>query len=342
MDRVPLYLNRASAALILSVLSWPATAATFCASSTAQIQQALSTAQSNGEDDVVYIVVGTYLVGSELQYNAATSETFRINIIGGQPAGCSGPPDPAASTVLDGQELVRQLSVSAAGPVSIGYLSFVHGHPSQYAGGALNLANSSASATTTVFDNVFVANTGPISGGALFVSAVGDVYLWSNVMLANHGAGAWAAYLSDSGNTYVNGNTIVRNQSTGQSGLGAVDIAGTGEYWFANNIVWNNDAWDVYDQSGSVHYAYNDIGTMSGFPPLSQTHELSIDPDFSGFFGVSLAPASPLVNAGLDDPPGFAGGCCDPTHGPRIIGAHVDIGAYESDVLFRNGYEAGS
>lgn len=318
-------------------------AATFCVDNSAALATALTTAQSNNQDDTIDIVVGTYLLSSELQYVAAVAETHALYILGGHAPGCPGPPATSGVTVLDGQNMVRQLTIAAKGPVGLGYITFVHGHPTQYAGGALNLTNTSSTSATYVFSNVFVANKAADNntGGAMYVSSQGDVHLWSNAVYANSGSVS-AAYLSNTGNTYINGNTIVGNQLINHVGIGALDIAGTGHYWLANNILWNNESYDVFDQNGSVDYAYNDIGVMGNFPPLSISHELSVDPGFSGFFGVSLGPDSPLINAGLDNPPGGVGGCCDANHGPRLVGEHVDIGALESDVLFRNGYEPGT
>lgn len=318
-------------------------AATFCVDTSASLASALLTAQSNNQDDTIDVVVGTYPLGSELQYFAASGETHALYILGGQAPGCPGPPAATGNTVLDGQHLVRQLSITARGLVGLGYITFVNGHPTQYAGGALNLVNTSTTAATYVFSNVFLANKAADNntGGAMYVSSQGDVHLWSNALFGNSGSVS-AIYLSNDGNTYMNGNTIVSNQLINQTGLGALDLAGTGHYWLANNILWNNEGNDVFDQNGSVDYAYNDVGVMANFPPLSTSHELSVDPGFSGFFGVSLGPDSPLINAGLDNPPGGVGGCCDANHGPRVVGQHVDIGAIESDVLFRNGYEASS
>ncbi|MEO6249510.1 MAG: hypothetical protein ABIO59_02415 [Luteimonas sp.] len=315
-------------------------AATFCVDNSASLASALITAQSNSQDDTINVVVGTYLLGSELEYTAASGETYTLNIIGGHAPGCPGPPATSGNTVLDGQNLVRQLTIAAKGSVGLGYITFVHGYPTLYAGGALNLVNTSSTSATYVFSNVFVANKAADnnSGGSMYVSSQGDVHLWSNIVYANSGSAA-AGYLSCDGNTYINGNTFVGNQPINHVGLGGLDITGSGHYWLANNILWNNEGYDVFDQNGSVDYAYNDIGVIGNYPPLSTSHELSVDPGFTGFFGVSLAPDSPLVNAGFDNPPGGVGGCCDANHGPRVVGQHVDIGALETDVLFRNGYE---
>jgi hypothetical protein len=315
-----------------------ANAATSCVSTTAQLAAAINAAANNGQDDTIYLETGTYLLNSELQYFAAPSETFKLAIIGGFAPGCASGYASSGESTLDGQNVTRMLMISAQGEVDIGRITFAHGKPTQYFGGAVNLSNGSA-APMYIFSSTFVANqASPGSGGAIYLSSApqGDIYLWSNLFLANSGSGAGAIYAYSSGNTYVTGNTILSNTLVNHTGLGALDLTGNGTYWITNNILWNNEGNDVYDQVGHAHYANNDIGTMDGFAPLSESNDLNVDPGFVGFFSVSPGPASPLINAGLDTAPGGVGGCCDLTGDPRVQGKHVDIGAQESDVLFRD------
>jgi hypothetical protein len=316
-------------------------AATFCISNSSQLAPALTTAQSNGQDDTIYIQTGTFLLTSELFYYPVPSETYRLAIIGGQAPGCQSGYASSGDTVLDGQDANRILSISAYGEVDVGRITFQHGNPSQYFGGALSL--SAIGADLYVFANVFVANktADGKGGGALYVSpSPGDAFVWSNVFIANSSsAGAIYTGGAGAGNVYLTGNTIIANTQINHIGLaGGVDIANGGNTWMSNNIVWNNENADVYDQVGHARYANNDIGVRQGFVPLSVANEFSVDPKFDGFFSLRPTPDSPMVNAGLDTPPGGVGGCCDPAGDDRTQGKHVDIGAYETDVLFRDGY----
>ncbi len=328
--------HQCTAALVLFGMAHTVHAATACVSNTAQLALALSAAQSNGENDSIYLETGNYLLGAELQYIAPASETYDLTLHGGYAAntGCHVRASTGAS-VLDGLGSVRPLYISANGRVNISNLTFQNGKPSQYAGGALNLSGPYLDVESNVFVNNEPApgNT----GGALYMYSPSVIVLKSNLFLANSGTGAGAVYLVGDGTVDVNNNTLIANTLV-NGGLGALDLVGAGHYNLSNNIVWNNDGADVYDQSGAADYWHNDIGLMGGYPPLSETGDISVAPDFEGFFSFRPAPASLLVNAGLDTPLGGIG-ATDAGGGVRLIGRHVDIGAYESDVLFRDGLE---
>jgi len=329
-----------AAALLACVAATQACAAVFCVATPLALSQAMLTAENNAQDDTIRLVVGTYTLSSEIGYYADAGETYKLTILGGFDPGCASGSAAAGATVIDGQDATRIFTISARGDVDIGRITFANGKPTQYFGGALNLATTGGD--IHVFDNVFVSNQSPAGagGGALYVYNVAghSAYLWSNLLLANTSSGG-AIYAGNEGSLYVTGNTIVANTVFNHIGLtGGIDLAGTGHCWITNNILWNNESNDVYDQAGHTDYANNDIGTKDGFAPLSESNDLNVDPGFSGFFSFLPGPTSPMVNAGLDAAPGGIGGCCDASSGPRKLGTHVDIGAYEVDLVFRDSF----
>src|SRR5947208_2697856 len=121
-----------------------ANAATSCVSTSAQLATAISAAANNGQDDTIYLETGTYLLNSELQYFAAPTETFKLAIFGGFAPGCASGYASTGDSTLDGQDVTRMLTISAQGEVDIGRITFEHGKPTQYAGGAVSLSNGSA------------------------------------------------------------------------------------------------------------------------------------------------------------------------------------------------------
>ncbi|MCK4426767.1 MAG: hypothetical protein KAV69_08450, partial [Deltaproteobacteria bacterium] len=84
-----------------------AQAATFCVSDAAGLHDALSQAASNGEDDIIQIVQGTY-VGNFIY---ASTEAFGVTIEGGYTTCASREVDPA-NTVLDGDAAGNVLVLS--------------------------------------------------------------------------------------------------------------------------------------------------------------------------------------------------------------------------------------
>ena len=91
-----------------------------------------------------------------------------------------------------------------------------------------------------------------------------------------------AAFLASTGTSYLTNNTIVGNQLGQPMGLtGGVDITSHHAY-LSNNILWNNELCDVFDHEGYTDYANNDIGSLHGMDPLTESSDLKVDPEFDG------------------------------------------------------------
>jgi len=330
-----------AAALLACVAATQACAAVFCVATPLALSQAMLTAENNAQDDTIRLVVGTYALSSEIDYYADVGETYKLTILGGFDPGCASGSAAADATVIDGQDATRIFTISARGEVDIGRITFAHAKPAQYLGGALSVATTAGD--IYLFRNVFAVNQAPsgAGGGALYIQvpAAHSGYLWNNLFLANTSSGGGAVSAYNLGNMYITGNTVVANSLFNHTGIGGgLDIAGSGHYWLTNNILWDNENTDVYDQSGHTDYANNDLGTKDGLAPLSESNELNVNPGFLGIFSFLPGPTSPLVNAGNDAAPGGIGGCCDASGGPRKLGMHVDIGAYEVDLVFRDSF----
>jgi len=337
MELYELMRRRLAIACAVSLLcaGTPAFAARYCVNTPLALAIALTQAQNNGEADDIELETGTYSLGGELQYYAVPGETFDLTLRGGaEPGTDCFVAATSGATVLDGQDAARPLMIYAFGRVNVSNITFESGHPTQYAGGALNISATIAD----VESNQFIANhaaTGN-SGSAVYISATLAAYFNSNLVIGNTGTSALYFYATNIAD--VNNNTIVTNLLDNHVGVGAFNPTGAGHYNLSNNIFWNNEGNDVFDQGGGTDYFHNDIGTIANMAPHSETGDFSTDPDFaSGLLNFHLAADSPLVNAGLDSPLGGTG-ATDADGGTRLIGKHVDIGALESDVLFRDGF----
>jgi hypothetical protein len=321
----------------------PAGAATTCVSTAAGIQSALTVAQSNNQNDAIRIVAGSYALSSGLVFNA--TEAHALSIGGGWNSGCSA--FTGASTTLNGQNLVGLLNVANSnGDIHVEHLTFASGNVATAFGAPVLLTSNSGSVYADL--DIFIGNHATAGIGALDAySSSGSVFVRNNLVIGNHGALMGGAFVSQSaGEGYVSGNTIVANATDTVQTAGGLAIGGTGHFSVSNNIIWNNAGSTGYDfNATTAHSRYaNDIGVLGGgTSPDKVVAEQYVDPQFAPCGGVfcfsfELAPYSPLADAGTDTP---AGGllAVDLAGKPRVLGPHVDIGAYENEVIFVDGFD---
>ncbi len=338
-------------AWLVAMVPLSAHASTFCVNSATSLQAALNTAGTNNQADLIEIVAGTYTAPPG-GFFYISSEANGIDIYGGYTSGCTQ--RTAARTTLDGSGLYQIMRIilnasSTAVNIDIRRITFIDGKATTSGGG---LMLSALNGYVNLEANRFLLNHADISAGALYVESGGIVVLRSNLFFANDASDEGAAMLlTSNAEAYVVGNTVVSNTATSSlpmTHVGGVYFAGEAgtHLELSNNIFWNNNPNGIVDfESGTPFTARNnDIGIMAGVPPdaLSQGNQ-SVDPQFAPCgsllcVGFNLLRASPLVDAGYDAAPGGLG-ALDLEDKPRIIGPHVDIGAYEEDVLFRNGFE---
>jgi hypothetical protein len=339
----------AFAALILAlagcIATQPATAADFCVHSAAEIQAALTTAATNGADDVIMIAGGNYALSTTLGF--ASSEQHAISIWGGFNASCDS--FIHAETTLDGQHLVRPLYVgNGNGNIQIAFLTFAAGFAANDNSGGGLLAASDAGDIDIVL-NRFIGNRATAQAGGLYAySGSGSVRVRNNLLLANRGAEVGGGVVQQgTGDGYVVSNTIVANVSDSASAPGGLAVTGNAHFALSNNIIWSNAASGGSDfGSASSHSRIsNDIGILAAGGGVADTvsGELSIEPGFApcpDFVCLSfdLARSSPLVDVGTDTPAGGLTGS-DLGFTARLVGPHVDIGAYENYRLFVDGFD---
>lgn len=170
-------------------------------------------------------------------------------------------------------------------------------------GGGISISTS----PVRVVDNVFVSNWGNI-GGAVFVSGTGGVI--ANNTIVNNAAGTDGAALATSGAAPIVANNLIAFNTSG-----VYNSTSTSQPTFSANDVFSNNA-----------YAFK--GTAD---PTGQGGNVAVDPQFASlqFGNLHLQPGSPLVDAGGDS--AVLPGESDMDRQQRVQGAHVDIGAYESN-----------
>ncbi len=338
-----------------------ASAAEFCVNTSQQLEDALTTAATNGQTDVIKIAAGEYQSpGSGFEYNTVAPIDGDVNqglaILGGWGLGFNGPCslDLMLPTVLDGDNQHRGLEISSEGSASIVVrnLTFVDGAENGvFDGGGLK-ARGSAEGNIEIENCEFISNQA-YRGGGMSVSSYGEIRIVNNLVADNLSLFTNAVNaVSEGAHVYFINNTVVNNTHGHQFGRGGVYIAvgSEGHAFVANNIMWgneDNDFWTV-----APHYRYNNsLGVVEGTEPVSSSGNLSSDPMLVDDYYPSGGSA--LIDAGRNPPflvplpVPFDLDWHLPEHDlngqERVQGGRVDIGAFEAEPgrVFVDGFENG-
>jgi len=222
----------------------PAHAAIFNVSTVDGIRDALTTAASNGEDDMVNIAAGTYLLDATLAFES--DENYFLQISG---AG-------KGSTLLDGGNSVQALSLTTYQPdahIAIDSLTLQNSTSAQ-SGGALHISTEAANITVSnceVLDSSVMEGES-IGGGAALLAQTGVIRVASSDFRRNRSDGnVGGLYLgTTSGTLHVTNNTFSGNvvNNTGESetfgdGGGAMASSNdTAHAFFSGNTFEDNTA----------------------------------------------------------------------------------------------------
>lgn len=348
-------------ALALLAVSSPLAATTFCVNTSAELQTALSIAASNGVDDTIHLLKGTFIAPSG-GFNYTSSEAKNLTLVGGYfffLGNCARLETSPFGTVLDGGDLERVLKIQidrgAGGTgsplVHIEGIKIAHGSGIVgQAGVGLRIATlpDSVSPTVEVHGNAFVGNdtVGPDGGVDIEVGNAATVRVTGNLFVANHAnASASALYLSGGNllDAAINNNTFANN-------LGATTVLGlntsspTATVWLSNNIFWGNGGdYDInWSGIGTTAFVANDYPRPLSFFPTMEEVRFQIDPKFvDPATNWDLKPDSPLAGMGASPPQGGFG-TTDILGRPRVAGAYADLGAYEIQLLTSDSFESGN
>lgn len=364
-------LLRSALALGASCLAAPVPAATFCATNALELSTALNDAAGNGEDDVIRVATGTYDGGGihDFDYAPAAFEGGDVGtslvVEGGytpffdNPCGQILVEDPLL-TILDGGDVRRalELHVREGSDITIRLLTFANGTPSAdpffYGGGLSYRALGGGDGSLTIERNAFLANHAHSGGGLAVYQATAALRVINNLFISNSADACGAAHVRKVDGpapfdaAFITNNTVIGNTrtTTGVGGGGGIcAYVEDSDMFLYNNNLWGNDLNDLYlDGPGNLSVRNNNFEVRDGVEPSLEVGNISVEPVYEGgLLDFTPARTSPLVDAGL------TGG--DPDGGPwyltefdlrakaRLVGPDVDIGAYENERIFTNGFE---
>ncbi|MBW2353139.1 MAG: hypothetical protein JRF51_07905, partial [Deltaproteobacteria bacterium] len=185
----------------------------FCVSSAAELQTALTAAASNGTDDIIRIVQGTY----SGNFTYASTEGNGLSVEGGYTEECVSRQVNPENTVLDGggTDTVLALVSQGAADFSVEGLTLQNGNATTVDDGGGLYARTEGD--VTLRDNTFSKNTASSLGGGAFI--LGDGTLTNNTFSENTASSAGGgAYILGDG-TLTN-NTFSENTAS-SPGCGA-------------------------------------------------------------------------------------------------------------------------
>ena len=251
-------------------------AAEFHVTSAAEFQAALDAAETNGEDDTIYLASGTY--AGNFSYQPPDTEHKALTIQG-------EPGPPAAGVVLDGQNSGRVLTLmdfanytdGSVPEVRITGMTFQNGNGIWGGGIAAGLYFYNISITNCIIQNNTTQGLGggvymAIQHGGAGVLTLDNNLIWFNTLTddMNHfskGAGAYmSGYAMGQSDSVIRNNIIVRNESQGATdpqggGLWVANYSNGNTYLIGNTLYGNqaDKGGGAYFEGGAFAYVYNNI-----------------------------------------------------------------------------------
>ena len=207
----------------------------------------------------------------------------------------------------------------------------IHGNGTLYGTGI-----SCTHASPTIANNTVVGNTGTVGGGISCDSC------WSTIVnnvIAGNSASSGGGISCYAGSPFIINNTITGNAARYSGGISTSSSAGPAgsSPVIVNNIIAFNSSGLSSTNNSSPIVRYNCVYGNGGYDysgladPTGSDGNISIDPRLANvpYGNMHLQPGSPCVDAGDDSVVQLDWRDVDCQ--ARIAGAHVDIGADESD-----------
>ena len=346
----------------------------YCVRNGSQLNSALVSAASNGQDDEIRLPVGTYLLSSAgtLQYLPGPSESFDLEISGGWTSSgsstCAQLPDStrAIDTVITTSSARQLMSMSLNGGnfnVTIRRVTFLGGDAGDAGTGGLAISSASSFTGTVIIDQcAFIANAGGYASALGIGTRTGSIRVRNSLFLENDTATNTTVGLADleggSGGIYFTNNTVLGNTTSNSGATAGVYIftEALAQAFIANNNLWDNDNRDLSIGGDGYTYLRNNNLHFLGGSVDESTGNISVEPVYqTGNLNYTPVDGSPLIDSGIEPntsnpipipfDQAWSTGEADVFTRDRRQGAKIDIGAYESsfdtseDILFADGFE---
>ena len=288
--------------------------AEFCVSNAVDLQAALTASQSNGENDIIRVVQGTYTG----QFTYYSSENKSITLMGGYTSGCSERVLNPTNTILDGENIGTVLTLenyNGGGGASLEGFTLQNGDADNDGGGAYvyTYSNSFPVGAITVSNNIINGNTAKYGGGIYAQNSsdsqtVGTITFSGNTIQNNiaydFGGGVYVSNYANApsnsgGNVVFTNNTISNNTSYESSGgvyIGTTtQTQGRGKVTFTGNTISSNLAYDAY--GAGYMYTYNKSTGKAGDITFN-SNAISLNTAYSNCGGVYFSTSNETGTGG--------------------------------------------
>ncbi|MBI5117914.1 thrombospondin type 3 repeat-containing protein [Candidatus Poribacteria bacterium] len=318
-------------------------------STSAQLQSALTAAQSNNKNDVIKLAQGTYGISANNNYpfQYFSTQTYSLALEGGYTSEFTVREVDPANTILDGQGILP--TGGGAGVLSLTELSnnansiFV-----KVTVEGLTIRNGRKYNTAGIYvvgvksalifrNNIIKSNstTGSSYGGINAYVYTGSVTLTNNIVSNNTSykyAGVYAK--TDSGRIELTNNTITGNSANQGGGCYFSLTYSAASVNLYNDIIWGNTAGiggDIYlynTTGATANVYYNDFDPAKVYGTFTaQGNNINADPLFVGGGDYHLTSGSPCIDEGTDSVASLP--LADFEGDDRVLGVAPDIGADE-------------
>jgi hypothetical protein len=350
------------------LISQPLAADTYCVTNSAELVDALSDANNNGEADHIKIRNGDYLTVNNERFAFLNQEDFELTISGGwtnfNQVNCFMQTGDPLDTTLDGDDASPVLYIQDTGQFSslikVQNLTISNGFSDSSGVGSglmFNTVNSDFTGQVLLEQVLFLSNEGH-NGAGLYFLGNGAVTVRNSVFMFNatqNGNGsAYFSMSAEAAGVISVTNTLIHNTSNDPaSSVSNVSGLLLNQNWnngdtpdalIANNLFWSQNTRDFYVTfSGGNTMLYNNNYEDGGGLIADSANNLSLPPFLEPqLLNFTPAPGSPLNGKGLamSDPlpmptaflQSWDHGGLDFDRGftQRVAFGRIDIGAVEA------------
>ena len=232
----------------------------------ASFQSALDKARTNGQDDVIFLKQGYYALTAQLAYGSAGTDSKSVTVSGGWNADYSKQSADPSMTVVDGNNSIRllDLSADAAGMdivVIIENVHFQRGSSTGSPGAAIRAMQTNGGTMSLTIRNCdFNSNWTNSTGGAIY--SIGTLHVADSTFWFNHGSSGGAIGIS--GTATIEGCDFRANDNIG-GWQGSSVYAGSGALKVSRSIFRGQDDGVSSSGPGSPVYVHTGVSlTVTG------------------------------------------------------------------------------